>query len=703
MDSDSIYVEEAENLAPPSAQAILPLSPPRITVSPIPEPNTSVAASPIPQRIVPSLISENPYAQGDDAETYFSRPNRFFGPASTWLSWTKEARTVALSLDRERSQDLSIHLFSAYSLKREAELPLQGNSKRQKGKRRDFSLPSTPGQENHNEYQPPNKKSLSRMMKSWTAWPMPPDQVPREELLPPTSLEGAHRANVGFQPSADLEEWLVATATRFARERWESRKLETQSEAKQSIAPMQNTNAVELATASDVAPDEADDENEEEEAGQDMPPLGDGEGQEIFFSQPAKYYDEDDSEVPDSIKGEESADDTAEIGRRPVPLADDERARNYFLPSARHILSKLDDLFLGLHKTRYAYVAKPLRKERGRYSQSRTPESHSRSRSHSRPASKRGGRSTSVDTDVSGISAASGGRSRRIDALGLRDWADVMGMASMTGWDPAVVERASARCEQLKVFVDESIREKHGEMSHAEHAAAQGRFAEAAEQPTAGAETGNEGETLMRRISKPCEACQATKSDCQPADEQMGSARTCKQCMDTKTTCSGIKVGMAKHERVCPHRSCPRHLIPFRKQYHLQRHLNSMHSSTNRSRSKSKSVDLSNNDLTDSDVSFEPIDTDSQDTMYQIVCPVPDCPRSTTRPFSKGKKLYEHLRRMHPDVDVDEVKKLEARKRGERRQRSRLRGNARSSRSQSRNRMSRGGSRRLDEEGESSW
>jgi hypothetical protein len=65
---------------------------------------------------------------------------------------------------------------------------------------------------------------------------------------------------------------------------------------------------------------------------------------------------------------------------------------------------------------------------------------------------------------------------------------------------------------------------------------------------------------------------------------------------------------------------------------------------------------------TDTDVSSESNTRDSA----QIVCPIEGCPR-TIRPFSKGKKLYEHVRRMHPDVDVNEVKRREARKRTARR------------------------------------
>jgi hypothetical protein len=47
-----------------------------------------------------------------------------------------------------------------------------------------------------------------------------------------------------------------------------------------------------------------------------------------------------------------------------------------------------------------------------------------------------------------------------------------------------------------------------------------------------------------------------------------------------------------------------------------------------------------------------------------IVCPLPDCPRHI-KAFGRGSKMYDHVRRRHPDVDIEEVKRLELRRRGE--------------------------------------
>src|SRR2546430_9793823 len=50
-------------------------------------------------------------------ESYYTRPNRYYGPASTWRSWTKDDRDVAESLKLDRAQDLSIHLYNAHALR----------------------------------------------------------------------------------------------------------------------------------------------------------------------------------------------------------------------------------------------------------------------------------------------------------------------------------------------------------------------------------------------------------------------------------------------------------------------------------------------------------------------------------------------------------------------------------------------------------
>ena len=245
-----------------------------------------------------------------------------------------------------------------------------------------------------------------------------------------------------------------------------------------------------------------------------------------------------------------------------------------------------------------------------------------------------------------------------------------MGLASLTGWDPAIVERASGRCAELfgENMLFRTFHEGNGkdgnESSFTEHLAAETDdtlLVDGEELPS----QSDEEELNAVRASKPCESCRTSKSQCQPANGQAGNSRLCKECEETGIECTGIRVSSLKHARICPHKSCPRHTIPFHKQYHLQRHLDTMHATTARSASRSRSVSAPARDFytTDSEVASE---SDAPDSTYQIVCPVQGCRRSI-EPFSTGKRLYEHIRRMHPDVDINAVKRLASRKRGERR------------------------------------
>ncbi|ETI29196.1 hypothetical protein G647_01649 [Cladophialophora carrionii CBS 160.54] len=706
MDSDSTYVEDVEHVASsPAPDRILLSSPPHITQSHPQKAITSSRATSTSQRIVPSLISGTPHAQGQDSQTYFRRPNRYFGHASTWLSWTREERTTVLSLDRVRSQDLSTHLFSAFGLKRKARAVAGRETKRRrKGKERASSAaPSGAGDDTDSvaAARLQGSDSRFRLSRSWTAWPMHPDQVPREELLPCLYQDGIRRAHVDFRPSAHLEEWLVATATRLARERWSTRERETEDKSTATNIEHDYDAAETLET---VEHDQGEDSRdfEVEDA---SPPSGQLGDDPIFYSQPFVFEDDDDDAAEGNgrstkLEGEPSDDEATEPDGRPVALADDDKARQYFLPSARHILSNLDDLLLGLHKARYTYAAKPQGRARGRYSNSQTPEeSSTRGRSSSRAASRRRVRSSSATSDVSGISTASafqGKRSRRVESLGLRDWSDIMGMASLTGWDPAIVEKASERCAKLfgenmlfRTFHEGRDKDRATPCFTENLADQTEDIASFSEEEAPVSET-DKGEVVVVRTSRPCTACQESRLQCHPADDRAGASRPCKSCLDNDTPCSGIRVSIIERARVCPHRSCPRHTIPFRKRYHLQRHLDSVHKrvwltrSASRSQSRAASAPSSGiNAYSGSDTESDVSSRSGSHNSAQIVCPIEGCPR-TTRPFSKGKKLYEHVRRMHSEVDVNEVKRREARKRSARRGRRR---DERANRSKSREQM----------------
>lgn len=693
MSSDSSYVAESdERLSSPEPQ--FPSSPPRPNIAAQHNVNEDLEVAPNTQSIVPSPV-DNPFAQGEDAKTYFTRPNRYFGPASTWKSWTEKDRTVALSLDRVRSQDLSIHLFNAFYLKRKTNESAHGKrpKKSRKGKERAASVVSITDDALTSD--PEGAGRQSTLPKTWTAWPMPPAQVPKEELLPQPGAGGALHAKSDPRPSANLEGWLIATATKLARERWDSRLWEETKTGTLKPGEVDHRDAdLEIDHALDADEPEAEDAAEEE---------GEEPAFQLFSSRVVSVSDETESKF--SARGKQSSDDEEhEVDRQPVPTADDDTTRQYFLPSARHILSTLDHLLLGLHNARHVYAAKPHGRARGRYF-SRTPEDQLSTdvEEHDegpRSASRKRRRSSSANTDTS--SSSNGRRRRRdhVERLGLRDWSDVVGMAALTGWNPAVVERASERCARLfgenmlfRTFHEGDA--KAGTQSHFTE-----QLAWDSESSTTSPEA-DQVEIMSVRTSAPCEACRASRSLCLPAEPRAETSRWCRNCQGAGIDCSGITVQhttSTTNERTCPIDSCPRHTIPFRKLYHLQRHLDSVHQNdrvNDKLLGRSSTSATASADVSDADTEFAM----SFGSTQPIVCPVPGCPRGR-RPFPEGRRLYDHVRRMHPQVDVESVKELEVKRRGERRGKwrdERRRRSASARRSSSRNARRRDASTRVYE------
>src|SRR5271154_2893566 len=163
-----------------------------------------------------SLQDRPPYTA---EESYYTRPNRYYGPASTWRSWTQEERAIAESLDRERARDLSAHLYNAHVLSVTA--------------RRNVAKASTKGNQRarSREEIKVTKENAFTPPALWTAWPLPPSQVPRENLMPTIGLN-TFRAHVNPRPGALLEDCLIATTTRISRQRWEGRQWVAQPDSK---------------------------------------------------------------------------------------------------------------------------------------------------------------------------------------------------------------------------------------------------------------------------------------------------------------------------------------------------------------------------------------------------------------------------------------------------------------------------------------
>jgi hypothetical protein len=345
---------------------------------------------------------------------YQYRPNRYVGPSSTWRKWTEQDRQVAASLEEIRARDLSAHLFNAFALKRRArdmkENPAEDDDHWDQiaGVR----VPTAP-------FVPP---------KRWTAWPMRSAEVPRTERqgLGDEDDYWTFQGNPDPRLSADLEESIIAIMMKVSKERFWAREW--------------------------------------------MP----------------KEKDEED------WKAEHEAADLDNL--RPVVRTDDDQSRQELRPLARNILTRFDELLMGLHYARKANavvndssdtdtesVASRSSSRRKRRLTNASLRSRSRGRKRIRttsPTKSKSGKdptgeggeereneeededseAESLLSFISRLPSPSRGRSNERSPRrkkwkhriqGLRDWGDVLGVASMTRLPESAVLSAAQRCSTL--------------------------------------------------------------------------------------------------------------------------------------------------------------------------------------------------------------------------------------------------------------
>ncbi|KAK1820568.1 hypothetical protein LTR12_005016 [Friedmanniomyces endolithicus] len=349
----------------------------------------------------------------DDSEE--QRENRFNGPASTWYDHTREERGLAASLDQQRANDLSVHLYNTHALKRRLRDPqLAAAAKPWLSKRTWLRV----DEEGKVPWHPDPQ---------WTAWPLPAGDVPRREEVFGVSPgdvdeDGTYRKSDPWRPSADLEDEIQALMLKKAKERLRQR---LWADADDDFTEGDVRIKSEIKTR-----DDGSDSGLQETTSVKLPPT-------------ASY--------------------------QPALLADDDEAAMITRPTVRHILSKLDDLIAGLHTSRLGQ--RRVRSTSKSRSRSKTAKSRSKSRSQAPAESSRRGRtrikaessftrrgegSSDTDSNHAGNNAATplenkqrrnSQRSRH--ELGQRDWSDVLGIAALVGWDQAVIDRAARRCASL--------------------------------------------------------------------------------------------------------------------------------------------------------------------------------------------------------------------------------------------------------------
>lgn len=510
----------------------------------------------------------DPFAAED---TYYTRPNRYYGPASTWRSWTKEDRDVAESLELDRAQDLSIHLYNAHVIRLQA-LKFKESSSR----KRRSGTSETAGDDH-----------IFNVPKIWTAWPIPPNEVPRDLLYP---------AAFDTRPSKELEECLISTTTKAARERWNTREWEGNDKLEQQAAH----------------PSDLSDHDEAPEM------------------QTSGLHAIAEDERSLNTSDDASADDLYGIGptAKPVPLADDDKARSLLLPSTRHIISNLDRLLLALHRARQSYALPILTDDDDRAASCATDaegqSSPSSGKRRRRPRAQRESSASTIDTAVSASTSSSRRRkgvwkersvprNRKISGLGLRDWSEVLGMAALTGWDEEVLARASKRC--VKLFGEDMLFRRFHE---AEHAGEKSFFTE---RLASGEEPPGSGQATYDQVPRIQETDQSEDSQLE---------------------------GTAGLKYPCPVETCSRHKTPFHTAGNLKQHMARNHAQFEAEDEKERIVEA------------------AMRNRREVFCPVQTCHRSR-EPFTRGSKLYLHVRKIHPEVNVEDLKKLESQRRGENR------------------------------------
>jgi len=686
--------------------------PPSDAAYPDSQPMASASNSPLPDSELQAYIEKYPFAA---EPTYFTRTNRYYGPASTWRSWTANDRAVAEDvLNKSRASDLGAHLYNAFALKDKAGSTSASRSGVQSRSR---SKPISTG-DDHSEvpFTPPDV---------WTAWPLRARDVPRE-----ISRCGFTRTNLSIhekdRPSAALEETLAAIILRTAKARWDER-LWDPTKSQPTRAKRDWKAEIELTKQqlreSGLLDDEDVKHNRYESEDHDTEGLD--EASELDDSNIALSPEVDlpadvqtfSSQAFGAVAASSSSEHESEVslsdGNRPVFSADDEEAWRILAPSTRHLLSKVDDLLAGLHKARLAYAVRDhgsVSRSRSAMSEAATTDDERPARSGSRAGSRKRGRKRKRspsfgegDSDFGKTKSTSRTRSRfrhfgtKEKAYGLRDWSDVLGMAALTGWKTETIARASERCAKLfnqnmmfRTFCegdDGARNQAQGEPDFEEEYAyvPSEVHDQSPVTPRNIQSASNDLPDLQRdveyvRASSPCARCRRQGVRCAPPQsmENLDSVTTvtcaaCTSARELQSPCSGILVKRrsvdtlpftAPSSRTCPYPSCPRYISgePFSKRHRLERHLKTVHG-------HQYSPPASPAVASPRALSLRP----KIDRIGALSCPIEGCPQGNYT-YARPTRLYDHIRNAHPDFDLDEYKKVAAKgKRGKYdRSRSRL-------------------------------
>ncbi|KAK4990120.1 N-terminal acetyltransferase [Elasticomyces elasticus] len=529
-----------------------------------------------------------------------SEANRKRSHPRTWLHYTDEERTLARALQQIEASDLSAHLYNFHALRS------RSRSRRHRGgvqpwQRKESWAEANENGENVNHWLPQTM---------WTAWPLEPGIVPRSdgrfgENDSDRELDlWSFKKQEDWKPSRELEDEMTALILSSAMVQWHSREWK-QDEVKRHVylaakADIQTNTTVDDGSSMHLKSRSTSRAVSQQSSGA------------LSAASTATGSDENDSDVV--IENEHNSMPTEpypDWSSRPVPLADDQKARRILQPTVRHELQNIDNLLMGLHRNRQNHCR---RKKEPRSTGRQSSRSMTRVASEpldkgaidrtTRPPKERNvveysiyaasDQSTaSEDTNNGSPTSQSSIFSEqpkshkrrasrsyvREQKAHLQDWSEVLGIASMVGWDTSVIERAASRCAAL--------------------------FGE-----------GMSFRTLQPGcIDRTTEALKEGRPETIPPLD----------LSDDDTSEVGMTLG---NPLVCPHESCPRHKLPYQQRGHLLRHLRRGHDN---------------------------LDPRGRTILYDWDPPILTCPHTDThctvarsgRIYPERHRLIEHMQKSH--------------------------------------------------------
>ncbi|KAF2192322.1 hypothetical protein K469DRAFT_716842 [Zopfia rhizophila CBS 207.26] len=432
-----------------------------------------------------------------------SRPNRYTGKAQTWRGYTAADRQLAASLVQIEAGDLAAHLYNAHALKRRVRLPEGQLNKVKNWQSKDFWLKKGDDLKFENPFGGIEQELVPH--KIWTAWPLRPEKVPApsERFGRRRSAEEGDGWKIGGlgekEVGDELREEILALFLRQAKEKWNG--MEWEDEAQDQTGDRSRSEARSMSKT--VQREQLRVRSRSRSQGfdsaqSDIGMLDDGgftpgydSGTKGGKERKLKFYS---SKI--RIQGRPPPPSV-----EPVILADDDRARRILQPTINSLLTHLDGLAMTVCQTRLNHFGRDhsdtsdseaVSDAESVLSQLRSS-SRTRSRSSKTPATRASSRAPSIQkptdsrtlrkrhstqhqskipsdsdsasdygaehgeeseiqtesTEGSTPSRVRGTSKQRREQAGLLDWSEVLGIASMTGWNERAVARTAQRCATL--------------------------------------------------------------------------------------------------------------------------------------------------------------------------------------------------------------------------------------------------------------